>query len=113
MTAGHQIRWSWKGGAAPPGQPAPGATSAPTGTPAAKSADQASQATPRRYFPDTAYWKPDIVTDARAYYDAITSMKSFTLVPGTGHEIEQTQAGVDAFVAAVQAAPCRVLRPSI
>ncbi len=46
-------------GGRPPGGPEP----SPTGTPADKSDEQASEASPRRYFPDTAYWKADIVTD--------------------------------------------------
>ena len=41
---------------------------------------------------------------ARAYYGAITSSKSFTTVVNTEHVIESSQAGVDAFVAAVRAA---------
>lgn len=46
----------------------------------------------------------EIITDARAYHEAITSAKSMTMVPGTGHHIEDTQAGVNAFLAAVRAA---------
>lgn len=45
-----------------------------------------------------------IASDARAYYDAITTAKSFTMVPGTGHHIEDTQAGIDAFRSSVLAA---------
>jgi hypothetical protein len=45
---------------------------------------------------------PEIITDAHAYHDAITLAKSFTIVPGTAHNIEQTQAGVDGFVASVR-----------
>ena len=41
---------------------------------------------------------------ARAYYAAITSTKSFTTVSNTPHVVESTQAGVDAYVAAVRAA---------
>ena len=41
---------------------------------------------------------------AKAYYGAITSSKSFTTVPNTPHVVESTQAGVDAFVAAVRGA---------
>ena len=46
---------------------------------------------------------PDIITDANAYHRAITSAKSFTVVPGTAHTIEGTQAGVDAYVASIRA----------
>ena len=42
--------------------------------------------------------------NARAYYNAIASTKSFTVVPNTGHVVESTQTGVDAYVAAVRAA---------
>ena len=46
---------------------------------------------------------PDIVTDAHAYFTAITSSnKTFTTVPGTPHDIETTQAGVDAYVLSVR-----------
>ncbi len=51
--------------------PAAGPTPLPTGTATAAPAPtaepgepEAGQATPRRYFPDTAYWKADLVTDA-------------------------------------------------
>ncbi len=47
---------------------------------------------------------PDIVTDATAYYSAITTGKSMTMVPGTAHNIEETQAGVDAYVQSVRGA---------
>jgi hypothetical protein len=47
---------------------------------------------------------PQIVTDANAYYNAITSAKSFTIVSNTAHTIEGTQTGVDAYVASVRAA---------
>jgi hypothetical protein len=42
--------------------------------------------------------------NARAYSAAITSQKSFTVVPNTPHVVESTQAGVDAYVASVRAA---------
>ena len=41
---------------------------------------------------------------ARTYHSAITSSKSFTTVSNTPHVVESTQAGVDAYVAAVRAA---------
>ena len=45
----------------------------------------------------------DIIADANAYFNAITSSnKSFTTVPNTPHDIETTQAGVDAFVQSVR-----------
>jgi hypothetical protein len=47
---------------------------------------------------------PDIVADANAYFAAIRSAKTFTFVANTAHNIEQTQAGVDAFTTAVHAA---------
>ncbi|MSO57177.1 MAG: hypothetical protein EXQ55_09715 [Acidobacteria bacterium] len=45
-----------------------------------------------------------IVSDANAYYAAITSSKSFATVPNTPHVIESTQAGVDLYVASIRAA---------
>jgi hypothetical protein len=42
--------------------------------------------------------------NARAYSAAVQSAKSFVTVPGTPHIVESTQAGVDAYVAAVRAA---------
>lgn len=42
--------------------------------------------------------------NARAYSAAITSQKSFTVVPNTPHVVESTQAGVDAYVTSVRAA---------
>lgn len=46
----------------------------------------------------------EIIADARAYHDVITSAKSYTIVPGTNHHIEDTQAGVDAFFFSVRSA---------
>ncbi len=43
----------------------------------------------------------DNIAEANAYYAAITSTKSMTIVPGTPHDIESTQAGVDAYVQSV------------
>jgi hypothetical protein len=57
-----------------------------------------------RFFLGAEEPTPDIVADANAFYNVITSTKSFTTVPGTAHDIEQTQAGVDAFVGAVRGA---------
>src|SRR5207249_10869340 len=50
-------------------------------------------ATTVRFFLGAQEPTPDIVTDANAYYNAITSATSFTTVAGTAHDIEQTQAG--------------------
>ena len=47
---------------------------------------------------------PDIVSDATTYFGLITSPKLMTTVPGTGHTIESTQAGIDAYTASVQSA---------
>ena len=47
---------------------------------------------------------PEIIADANAYYSGITSAKSMTTVPNTEHNIEATQAGVDAYVTSVRAA---------
>jgi hypothetical protein len=57
-----------------------------------------------RFFLGDQEPNPEIIADARAYHQAITSAKSFDLVPGTGHHIEDTQAGVDAFLGSVRAA---------
>jgi hypothetical protein len=46
---------------------------------------------------------PAVAADARMYLDAIESDKALTIVPGTGHTIEQTSAGVDAYVSSVRA----------
>ncbi len=42
--------------------------------------------------------------NARAFSAAITSTKSFSIVPNTPHVIESTQTGVDAYVASVRSA---------
>jgi hypothetical protein len=42
--------------------------------------------------------------EANAFYTSVTSAKALTIVPGTSHEIEQTEAGVAALAAAVRAA---------
>lgn len=47
---------------------------------------------------------PQIVTDANAYYDAITSSKSFLTVPATAHGVEATKEGQQALIAAVRQA---------
>src|SRR5262249_12845464 len=44
----------------------------------------------------------DIVNDANAFFGVITSGKTFTIVPNTAHDIEATQAGVDAYVNAIR-----------
>jgi len=46
----------------------------------------------------------DVVSEASAYFAAVTSAKSFTTVPGAGHTIEETQAGIAALLASVRAA---------
>jgi hypothetical protein len=61
-------------------------------------------ATTVRFFLGDREPTADIIADANAFYGAVTSVKSFAVVPGTAHDIEQTQAGVDAFVAAVRGA---------
>ena len=57
-----------------------------------------------RFFLGDQEPSPQISADARAYFEAISSAKSFTIVPGTGHHIEDTQAGVNAFIASVRGA---------
>jgi len=47
---------------------------------------------------------PDIVADANAYFSAITSAKSMTRIPGTGHHIEETQNGINAYIQSVRSA---------
>jgi hypothetical protein len=44
----------------------------------------------------------DIVSDADAFFNAITSGKSFAIVANTAHDIEGTQEGVDAYVNAIK-----------
>lgn len=61
-------------------------------------------ATVVRFFLGAEEPSPQIAADARGYYEAITSAKSFMSVPGTGHHIEDTQAGVNAFIASVRGA---------
>jgi hypothetical protein len=55
-----------------------------------------------RFFLGDSEPNPTVRADAEAYYASIRSDKSLTIVPGTAHTIEQTQAGVDAFVASVR-----------
>ena len=48
---------------------------------------------------------PAIIADANAFYDAVLPLdKSMTIVPGTAHDIEGTEAGVRAFVGSIRAA---------
>ena len=55
-----------------------------------------------RFFLGDSEPTPDIIADANAYLNAIASSKSMTIVSGTGHDIESTQAGVDAYVESVR-----------
>lgn len=55
-----------------------------------------------RFFLGDGEPTPDIIADANAYFAAITSTKSMTIVPGTPHNIGSTQAGVDAYVQSVR-----------
>jgi hypothetical protein len=55
-----------------------------------------------RFFLGDSEPTPDIIADANAYYNAITTSKSMTVVPGTAHDLEQTQAGIAAYVASVR-----------
>ncbi len=99
-------------GGGPPGCPlcSPDGQNAPEpllpAAPPASSRDPllAYTSTAVRFFLGDQEPTADIISDANAYYSAITSTKSFTTVPGTAHNIEGTQAGVDAYVAAVRAA---------
>ena len=67
---------------------------------------------PRLYYPHTTVRffigeqepTPDIVVAAKLYFDSITSAKSLQIVPNTAHNIEATQAGVDAFIASLREA---------
>lgn len=61
-------------------------------------------ATTVRFFLGDQEPTPEIIADANAFHNAITSARSFMTVPGTAHNIEGTQAGVDAYVASVRAA---------
>lgn len=45
---------------------------------------------------------PDVVSDGNTYFELIISSKLITFVAGTGHTIEATQNGVDAYVASVE-----------
>jgi hypothetical protein len=45
-----------------------------------------------------------IITTAKAFHAGITSPKSYTTVSGAGHQVQTTQAGSDAMLAAVRAA---------
>jgi len=47
---------------------------------------------------------PEIIADARTYFRAITSTKSMTTVSGTGHHIEETRNGINAYIQSVRAA---------
>ncbi len=59
-------------------------------------------ATTVRFFLGDREPSPDIVSDANDYYGSIGSKKTMQIVPGTAHDIEETQAGVDAFIASVR-----------
>ncbi len=61
-------------------------------------------ATTVRFFLGDQEPTAEIIGDANAFRNAITSAKSFMTVPGTAHNTEGTQAGVDAHVASVRAA---------
>jgi hypothetical protein len=47
---------------------------------------------------------PDIIADANAYFRAVTSAKSLTTIPATGHHIEDTQNGINAYIQSVRGA---------
>ena len=57
-----------------------------------------------RFFLGSLEPTADIISDANAFHNAVTTAKSFTIVPDTAHTIEGTQTGVDAYLAAVRAA---------
>jgi hypothetical protein len=47
---------------------------------------------------------PDIIRDTNEYFNAITSRKSMQIVVNTAHNIEFTEAGRDALLAALREA---------
>jgi hypothetical protein len=100
-------------GGGPPGCPLCSADGQHGPEPLLPGAPPSVNRTPQLSYPSTAVrfflgdGEPgaDIIADANAYFTAITSgNKSMTIVPGTAHDIELTQAGVDAFVQSVRSA---------
>jgi hypothetical protein len=57
-----------------------------------------------RVFLGQAETASDIIADANAYFGAVTSAKSKTTIPATGHHIEDTQNGIDAYIESVRGA---------
>ena len=64
---------------------------------------------PKLHYPDTVVRfflgenepKQAISDAANSYFDAITSAKTFQVVPGTEHSVHFTQAGRDALIGAI------------